>query len=60
MHTPSSRFDGSVSLACVDQEIECGNLVGLVTFLFGLAVGGALTYCCCVLREKHPVTSDAL
>ena len=59
VHTPSSRFNGSVSLASVDQEIECGNLFVLVTFLFGLAVGGAFTYCCCVPRETA-VISDAL
>ena len=31
----------------------------MVAFLFGLAVGGAFTDCCCVPRE-NPVNSDAL
>ena len=52
MCTPSSRFNESVSFASVDLEIECGNLFVLVTFLFGLAVGGAFTYCYCVLRDN--------
>ena len=53
VHTPSLRFDGSNfenpcphHLPVFEQEIECGNRFVPVTFLFGLAVGGAFTYCC--------------